>query len=40
MPKKTKRKSSKSGVRVRDLKARKDPRGGLKIKLQSLDRHK
>jgi hypothetical protein len=35
MAKKTRRKGSKSGVRVRDMKSRKDPKGGLKIKLAS-----
>jgi len=38
MAKKTKRKSSKSGVKVRDIKSRKDPRGGLKVKLQSTNK--
>jgi hypothetical protein len=41
MPKKAKRKSSKSGVRVRDMKSRKDPKGGyLKYKLTAAQRLK
>jgi hypothetical protein len=40
MAKKPKRKSGKSGVKVRDIKTRKDPRGGLKIKLQAASKYK
>jgi hypothetical protein len=40
MAKKTKQKSSKSGVKVRDIKSRKDPKGGLKIKLLSANKYK
>jgi hypothetical protein len=39
MAKKTKRKSSKSGVKVRDIKSRKDPKGGLKIKLLATNKY-
>jgi len=35
MAKKAKGKSGKSGVKVRDIKSRKDPRGGGKIKLSA-----
>jgi hypothetical protein len=38
MPKKAKRKSSKSGVRVRDLRARKDAKGGGTLKISAANK--
>jgi hypothetical protein len=40
MAKKSNRKSKKSGVKVRDMKSRKDPRGGARLKTSAASAYK
>jgi hypothetical protein len=40
MAKKTKRSGSKAGTRVRDMKSRKDPKGGSRSKTSTASRSK